>query len=53
MKQRRREFMEKTAALGALLAGALLGTAASHAATFDAEYVFGDSLSDNGNAAEF
>jgi phospholipase/lecithinase/hemolysin len=41
--------MSRAGALSALL----LGATASHAASFDAEYVFGDSLSDNGNAAEF
>src|SRR5579871_5725227 len=41
--------MSRVGALGALL----LGGTAAHAASFDAEYVFGDSLSDNGNAAEF
>jgi phospholipase/lecithinase/hemolysin len=45
--------MSRAGALSALLAGALLGATAAHAASFDAEYVFGDSLSDNGNAAEF
>ena len=44
--------MSRAGALSALLAGALLGATAAHAASFDAEYVFGDSLSDNGNAAE-
>ena len=44
--------MSRAGALSALLAGALLGATAAHAAAFDAEYVFGDSLSDNGNAAE-
>jgi phospholipase/lecithinase/hemolysin len=41
--------MSRAGVLSALLASAT----AAHAATFDAEYVFGDSLSDNGNAAEF
>jgi phospholipase/lecithinase/hemolysin len=44
--------MSRAGALSALLAVALLGATAAHAASFDAEYVFGDSLSDNGNAAE-
>ncbi len=43
----------RAAALGALLAGAaLLCAPTAHAGAYDAEYVFGDSLSDNGNAAE-
>ena len=41
--------MGRAGALSALL----LGATAAQAASFDAEYVFGDSLSDNGNAAEF
>jgi phospholipase/lecithinase/hemolysin len=46
-----RELLPKTIlALGLCAAGALLGTTAANAA-FDAEYVFGDSLSDNGNLA--
>jgi phospholipase/lecithinase/hemolysin len=38
-------------ALTACLSPALLGAAAANAADFSAEYVFGDSLSDNGNLA--
>jgi outer membrane lipase/esterase len=40
-----------TFALAACLPGALFGVSAAHAADFSAEYVFGDSLSDNGNLA--
>jgi phospholipase/lecithinase/hemolysin len=40
------------AAFTACLSGAVLGVAVAHAADFSAEYVFGDSLSDNGNLAE-
>ena len=38
-------------ALGACSAIALLAGSAASAAGFSAEYVFGDSLSDNGNLA--
>ncbi len=44
--------LRTTFVLGACIAGALLGAPAAHAGPYDAEYVFGDSLSDNGNAAE-
>ena len=45
-------FGRRTAvALGACVAGALLGVSSAHAGPYDAEYVFGDSLSDNGNLA--
>ena len=37
--------------LGACVASAMLGFPAAHAGPYDAEYVFGDSLSDNGNLA--
>jgi outer membrane lipase/esterase len=47
------KFLPKTViALGAGVAGALLGISAANAADFSAEYVFGDSLSDRGNIAE-
>jgi phospholipase/lecithinase/hemolysin len=48
-----RKFVARTVvALGACLSAALLGASAAEAADFSAEYVFGDSLSDNGNLAE-
>src|ERR1700722_16518921 len=46
------KFLPRAAfALTACLSPALLGAAAADAADFSAEYVFGDSLSDNGNLA--
>jgi outer membrane lipase/esterase len=46
------KFLPRAAfALTACLSPALLGVAAANAADFSAEYVFGDSLSDNGNLA--
>jgi outer membrane lipase/esterase len=46
------KFLPRAAfALTACLSAALLGAAAANAADFSAEYVFGDSLSDNGNLA--
>ncbi len=45
-------FLPRTAfAFGACIAGALLGVSSAVAGPYDAEYVFGDSLSDNGNLA--
>jgi outer membrane lipase/esterase len=47
------KFVARTViALGACAAAALLGVTAAQATDFSAEYVFGDSLSDNGNVAE-
>jgi phospholipase/lecithinase/hemolysin len=47
-----RKFLPRAAfALTACLSPALLRAAAANAADFSAEYVFGDSLSDNGNLA--
>jgi phospholipase/lecithinase/hemolysin len=46
------KFLPRAAfALTACFSGALLGAVAASAADFSAEYVFGDSLSDNGNLA--
>jgi outer membrane lipase/esterase len=46
-------FFPSTAiALGASIAGALIGVSSANAGAFTAEYVFGDSLSDTGNLAE-
>ena len=47
-----RFFPRAPFAFCACLASAMLGFPAAHAGPYDAEYVFGDSLSDNGNAAE-
>jgi phospholipase/lecithinase/hemolysin len=47
------KFLPRTAfALGACVAGAALSVSSANAASFTAEYVFGDSLSDTGNLAE-
>jgi phospholipase/lecithinase/hemolysin len=45
--------LKYTVVFCACLASAMLGFPVAHAGPYDAEYVFGDSLSDNGNAAEF
>jgi outer membrane lipase/esterase len=46
------KFLSRAAfALTACLSASLMGVSAAHAADFSAEYVFGDSLSDNGNVA--
>jgi phospholipase/lecithinase/hemolysin len=48
-----RKFLRRSMfALAACCSTALLGVSAARAADFSAEYVFGDSLSDNGNLAE-
>ena len=47
-----RFFPRTPFAFCACLASAMLGFPVAHAGPYDAEYVFGDSLSDNGNAAE-
>ena len=47
-----RSFPRAALVLGACIAGALLGVSSAYAGPYSAEYVFGDSLSDNGNAAE-
>ncbi len=44
--------LKYTGVFCACLASAMLGFPAAHAGPYDAEYVFGDSLSDNGNIAE-
>jgi phospholipase/lecithinase/hemolysin len=46
-----RFFSRAAFALAACFSGALFGASAANAADFSAEYVFGDSLSDNGNLA--
>ena len=46
-----RLFPSPAFALGACIAGALLGVSSANAGPYSAEYVFGDSLSDNGNLA--
>jgi outer membrane lipase/esterase len=46
------QFLPRAAcALAACFSGALLAASAAGAAGFSAEYVFGDSLSDDGNLA--
>jgi phospholipase/lecithinase/hemolysin len=47
-----RSFSRAAFALSAFCSTALLALSAAQAAGFSAEYVFGDSLSDNGNLAE-
>jgi phospholipase/lecithinase/hemolysin len=47
----RKSFSRATFALAACCSSALLAASAAQAADFSAEYVFGDSLSDNGNLA--
>jgi phospholipase/lecithinase/hemolysin len=47
-----RFFPSTAIALGACIAGALIGVSSANAGPYSAEYVFGDSLSDTGNAAE-
>ena len=47
-----RSFSRAAFALSAFCSTALLALSAAQAADFSAEYVFGDSLSDNGNLAE-
>ena len=47
----RGSFSRAAFVLAACCSGALLGLSAADAADFSAEYVFGDSLSDNGNLA--
>jgi phospholipase/lecithinase/hemolysin len=46
-----RLFPNPALAVGACIAGALAGVSSANAGPYSAEYVFGDSLSDNGNLA--